>query len=414
MKSVLKNCFTVACADTCDADDDFVYFIDLAMCLADDHTEAAKHLLTVSNIDSNKLWRLISANKLRNLFAASPEIIALLPQPIPQRLERQLEHQRNFQLQFISELTTLVGALENANIPVLALKGPLLGQRLYGDPLRRFFCDLDLLIDQSQLHEAIELLEVKGYALKGGRRHISNHRLQTNHAVELRRQMFKLDLHWHLRNVPAYRVDMQNVWAECATEELAGKQMCVMSDEHSLLLLLLSVVDDVARCKIRLKHILDLHLMVRTLGASWDWNRFFAARASDNTLSTCVNGLAVLKGIAQPGTFPSNLEQELQSHKSLIVTRDPAQCRQLLCQPLKSYTAWMWMFQVYPSTSRRDLIDLWRFHLPHVGSAPRSLWRGALRSCQTVRFLGNYRRIACLLHTYRDHRPCGSGIGKMR
>jgi len=114
------------------------------------------------------------------------------------------------------------------------------------------------------------LLEGEGYTLKGGRRRVSNHRLHTNHAVELRRQPFKLDLHWHLRNVPAYRVDMQNVWAERVVEELAGRHMHVMSDEHSLLLLLLSVVDDIARCKLRLKHLLDLHLMVRTLGANWD------------------------------------------------------------------------------------------------------------------------------------------------
>ena len=41
MKSVLKNCFSVACADACYADYDFVNFIDLAMCLADDRRDAA-------------------------------------------------------------------------------------------------------------------------------------------------------------------------------------------------------------------------------------------------------------------------------------------------------------------------------------------------------------------------------------
>jgi len=54
-----------------------------------------------------------------------------------------------------------------------------------------------------------------------------------------------------------------------------------------------------------------------------------------------MNGLAVLKGIAQPGSFPSNLKQELQTHKSPIVTHDTAQCRQLLLQPPKNHIAWM-------------------------------------------------------------------------
>ena len=411
MKSVLKSCFSIACAEARQADSDFINFIRLAMCLADSQSDEAKYMAVNSNMPSKKLWKVISANKLKSLFATSPETTAVLPQPIPRRLEWHLKKQRKRQPETISELTELVGALEAANISVLAMKGPLIGKRLYGDPLRRSFWDLDLLVDTSQLHEAIELFAGRGYVLKGGRRHLSNHRLRTNHAVELRREKFRIDLHWHLRNVPAYRFDMPNVWAEQVTEELAGKHVCMISDEHSLLMLLLSVVDDIARGKLRLKHMLDLHLMVRRLGTSWDWKQFFAARSRDNTLSTCVNGLAVLEGISPVGSFPLKLRQEMQIHKSLIVTRDPAQCHQLLLQPRKSHLAWMWMCQTYPSASWRDWTDLWRLNLPHVGSAPRTLWRCALRSSQTVRFLGNYRRVARMLRTYREHRLYGSEMG---
>ena len=401
MKSMLQNCFSVASAEACHVDPDFVDFVELAMYVADGRSDATERLATKFRIDSDKLWKYISVNRLKNLFATAPDTAALLPKPVPERLERHLEQQRVTQQQYISELTTLTGALERAKIPVLALKGPSLGQRLFGDPIRRFFCDLDALVDRSQLQEAIALLEAMGYVLAGGRRQVSNHRLRTNHAVELRRRPIRIDLHWHLRNVPYYRVDMSKVWSEHTTIQLDRKPVCVTSDEHTLLLLSLAVVDDLSRGKLRIKHMLDLHLIVGTLGADWNWKEFLAARACDNTLSVCLNAMAVLEGISPPGSLPSTLRDEMQAHEDLIVTRDPAECRQLLIQTRKSFLSWLWISQVYPSASWRDLANLWKLQLPHVGSAPRALWRCSLRSFQTMRFMANYQRLASLWHGRR-------------
>ncbi len=397
MSTVLKSCFSVACADAREVDNDFLRFVELAICTGEDRCDEARRLASGFDIDSEKLWMLISEARLRNLFAIAPGMSSILPQLVSRRLERYLEKQRDMQSRFVTELADVVTAMEAANISVLSMKGPVLGQRLYGNLLRRHFSDLDLFVDPLQLPKTLELLGEMGYVLKNGQRHVSSHRFKTNHAVELRRGPYKIDLHWHLRNVSLYRIDMRAIWENRVTTEISGKPLHVLSDEHSLLLLLLSIIDDISRCKLRLKHILDLHLMVRSLGADWDWKNFFAARRSDNTLSACVNGLAVLEGIVGPDAIPERLCEELQGFESLIVSRDPNQCRQLLLQPKRSYVTWLWSSQVHRSASRRASADPRKFHMPPMGSVPRALWRSTLRSWQTVRFLADYRRASGVL-----------------
>lgn len=398
MIPVLDRCFSIACAESRCPDDEFADFIELAFSVVDDRLDDARRILSTSNIDSENLWNRVSLNKLKNLFANCPELTTILSPPVKELFEQHLARQRALQQRYTSELTKLVRGLENAHVPVLSLKGPILGQRLYGQPIRRSFSDLDLLVDQTRLDEAIALFDEFGYALKGERSGVSSHRLRANHAVNLRRGDIKLDLHWHFRNVPSYRIDMQDVWETRRTVEFAGQRIDAISDEYSLLLLLLSTVDDIANGKLRLKHMLDLDVMVRSLGSEWDWQQFLTRRACDNTLSACVNGLAVLEGISRPGRLPSKLRQELQAYDQLVVTREPTQCRQLLLQPNKSFLTWVWACQAY-RTIRQRPVDIWKLNVPHLGSMPRAICRCSLRSVQTIQFLCSYRRLAGLLQS---------------
>jgi Uncharacterised nucleotidyltransferase len=54
--------------------------------------------------------------------------------------------------------------LARAGIRSTPLKGPQLGERIYGDPGRRLSTDIDLLVSAQQLHRSVETLERLGYA----------------------------------------------------------------------------------------------------------------------------------------------------------------------------------------------------------------------------------------------------------
>ena len=57
----------------------------------------------------------------------------------------------------------VIAALADAGIRSSALKGPLLGEAIYGDPARRLSSDIDLLVATEQLHEAVEVVRSLGY-----------------------------------------------------------------------------------------------------------------------------------------------------------------------------------------------------------------------------------------------------------
>jgi hypothetical protein len=85
-----------------------------------------------------------------------------------QELRRRRALERLWQVRLQEDLGQLVGALEGAGIPTVALKGPILAERLYGDPFARFSTDIDLLIDPEHLDGAAAILISRGYAAGDG------------------------------------------------------------------------------------------------------------------------------------------------------------------------------------------------------------------------------------------------------
>jgi hypothetical protein len=66
-------------------------------------------------------------------------------------------------LSLSAELARIVAAFRDANIPLLALKGPVASQQLYGHPGLRLFADLDLIVDEASAVRGEALLEALSY-----------------------------------------------------------------------------------------------------------------------------------------------------------------------------------------------------------------------------------------------------------
>jgi len=66
-------------------------------------------------------------------------------------------------LALAAELVKLTSALREHKIPVLAYKGPVLGQQLYGDATLRQFRDLDILVAPADALRTSEVLRQLGY-----------------------------------------------------------------------------------------------------------------------------------------------------------------------------------------------------------------------------------------------------------
>jgi len=75
----------------------------------------------------------------------------------------------------LAELTRISAAFEKTGVPLLAFKGPVLSQQLYGHPGLRSFSDLDVIVAPRDAGEAEALLQTLGY-----RSTISGAERQTN------------------------------------------------------------------------------------------------------------------------------------------------------------------------------------------------------------------------------------------
>jgi Uncharacterised nucleotidyltransferase len=92
----------------------------------------------------------------------------------------------------------LLAALADAGIRSTALKGPSLGEAIYGDPGRRLSSDIDLLVAPEQLHAAAEVVHRLGYATPTD--YVQANGLPMLHFMLVHEQgeMPPVELHWRV------------------------------------------------------------------------------------------------------------------------------------------------------------------------------------------------------------------------
>lgn len=135
-------------------------------------------------------------------------------------------------------LGELLEAFQEAEIPVLSFKGPLLSQELYGDASMRNSCDLDILVDGRDLSRACRCLQNIGYETRETiwdstpkRQKVYRRRNPQMHRV-FRRREITVELHWRI----CYRFDVpfQTLWETRQQAAVSGHQANVLSPEENL------------------------------------------------------------------------------------------------------------------------------------------------------------------------------------
>jgi hypothetical protein len=92
----------------------------------------------------------------------------------------------------------IASLLADAGIRSAALKGPLLGEAIYGDPGRRLSSDIDLLVPAGQLHEAVEVVRELGYVPSSDHPHDTALPLLHFVLVHEQHKLPPLELHWRV------------------------------------------------------------------------------------------------------------------------------------------------------------------------------------------------------------------------
>jgi hypothetical protein len=138
----------------------------------------------------------------RLLTVLGPRIVELAGEqarePMHEALAQALSEGRR-QGAFLQLIAARIAArLAAAGIRCTPLKGPGLGEQIYGDIGRRPSSDIDLLVAPQQLRDAVEVVRELGYEVPAD--HLDRSGLPTLHLamVHERRQLPAVELHWRI------------------------------------------------------------------------------------------------------------------------------------------------------------------------------------------------------------------------
>jgi hypothetical protein len=294
---------------------------------------------------------------------AEADLRALIPPPALAALRAWLRRPRPSPEQNLRTIAEVQAAFARDGIEWMLLKGLYFADRLYGGLERRPQYDVDLFARRRDFRRAGRTLRGLGFV----------ERWRDLHSATWTRDAANVDLHACFRNTPAYHPDERRIWRDRILYAIAGVSFATPSDEDTLVLLALSLFQDVGLGAAKLKQLLDVHLLAASIDERFDWTAFFARRRSEGTLATTVNVLDLaLRVFAAEAELP-RLAAALAPHRGLIVVSARDEALGLVFAPRGTAANKGWFFRVYPGS----VVWYWLWLVPRKlstyvrGTAPK-------------------------------------------
>ena len=204
-------------------------------CTQEADTEQTEPLLA-----RNPDWRLLLhlakehgvTTQLAQKLGAQP---GTMPPEIQQELQRTRREQALSALAMVAELFRLMDGFRGAAIEALAIKGPVLSMRAYGDSGARPYGDLDFLIRGKDIERATEFLVEAGYEPRVPLRAIRERRIPGEYLFRKIPGQLLVELHTEqsLRYFPR-RMPIDVYFARQSIVEIDGHAVPALAPEHEL------------------------------------------------------------------------------------------------------------------------------------------------------------------------------------
>jgi hypothetical protein len=219
--------------------------------------DLARGSLLQRALDEPEFAALLQAAEEENILLWAADRLRLLDAGFTagrrQRLEEIHRNAEFAAFAWTQSLKGILAAFHGAGLRVIALKGPCLAERLYGNAALRTCHDLDLLVRGSDLAHAERLLTELGFQPNG---------LRDDYHRPWSRQALNLELHHNVENPRAFEFDLDAAWSRATPAEFHGAAVYLFAPSDELLYLCLHSVRHRFE---RLSLILDLALAFRRL-----------------------------------------------------------------------------------------------------------------------------------------------------
>lgn len=169
----------------------------------------------------------------------------------------------------ISALATISAEFEKASIPLLSFKGTLLSTELYGKPDIRSSCDIDILVDQSKLTEAVNCLNSLGYEKqshiweKTPKRKATHERRHNQMHYVFRKDGVAVELHWRISY--RFEIPFDKLWDgrrsfSLKTQSLNNQEVFTLGENENLCYLITHGAGHGFR---QLRWLIEVHMLLK-------------------------------------------------------------------------------------------------------------------------------------------------------
>ncbi len=202
-----------------------------------EESESMQELLH-QNIDWSLFYQLIVKNRvealvykyLQNKFCTEPIVF--------KKLEEDYKKNQFRAILLTMELLQIMERFKENQIAALSVKGPLLSALIYGDISLRTSRDLDILISQTDMIQANQLLLNMGFELDDSIKNLTPRQQEHikknfHHFVYHNQNGLELELHWRLSS-DYYDIPFGKLWNEKQKYILFGRYVNTLNREENL------------------------------------------------------------------------------------------------------------------------------------------------------------------------------------
>jgi hypothetical protein len=193
------------------------------------------------DINWNHFLDLAMHHRLYPLLAGKLNKVdkGLIPSYVAENIEFAFKKNTFNMLRLSADLEKICKLFNENDIPVLALKGPILGDDLYGDISLRTSGDIDVLVPIAQLAKVEEVLVNQGFVKDDYIKTILNDWKWRHHHVTYYHpdKIIKIEIHWRLNPGPSKEPGFQELWKRKRKSSLTNYPVYYLSREDLFLFL---------------------------------------------------------------------------------------------------------------------------------------------------------------------------------
>jgi hypothetical protein len=208
---------------------------------------------------------------------------------------------------FVKELANILQCLDQAGIPALTFKGPVLSQIAYGSANLRRFNDVDIIVREEDYARCQAFLYDAGYE------RLKDYGFEV--AIRHRDCWAIVDLHRRISSAAfPFPTDFEGWWQRRAQVEVSGHVLTTLSITDHLLVVIVQIARDRYEDKLTLAKLCDVALLLHSV-PDLDLDHIFREaerQGARRRMLTVLGAVAALFALPLPPTLAEPLEREAE------------------------------------------------------------------------------------------------------